>query len=559
MCSPHEKQLSGAFVGQLPSSLCPESQRAKSIFTGSSSFAVLERLRILIQNRNTNVGATEEGNNCSPERQPATFSASATEGGQRTGSRPRSPTRGLEKSPTRSRAFHFCRASRDTSISDGEKVRTFWTCCSNCKISPQGFKPQAEKQQTKPCSKSDQMDNYSKQANSFAISVATESTNTRRSDTTISTADTVDSTCLSFISAESEQPSHLLDVEAIVTLMEYAHREDKQFLDNHEENIGFLRAISASCVAAQKSGQDTLDLPYTKNQLTEALVMVMETLPSHSVPSFILSCSMLAVYNLSKMKPPLASELETGILRLALHGIFSMETQTTDPHSVALYRSSFDTMDIMLKGLLSETPTTSHLLFILEHVNFWIRSQDPQERFRAINCSISLLRHVNQQSDFEKSGGLPGLGHQVAQFAVCITDSVEEVSYQARDAISCLYQFLLNHMGLSMMEAGELWCQETEDKKMLAYLDACRVGELFRNIFTEGQKRAFLQTSLLAIYDPLMRISQAGILLVYSLLGKTAELMQKSAEDVEKEIYKQLHKLRILREVPEALQNFLPN
>ncbi|XP_039190309.1 uncharacterized protein LOC120304155 isoform X2 [Crotalus tigris] len=520
----------------------------------------LERLRILIQNRNANVGTPEEGNNCNLDRRPATSSGSATQGGQRLGSRQRSPARGLEKSPTRSRAFHFCRANRDSSISDGEKVRTFWTCCSNCKISPQGFKPQAEKQQTKPCSKSERMENYSKQAhNSFAISLATESTNTRRSDTTISTTDTMDSTCLSFISAESEQPNNMLDVEAIVTLMEYAHRHDKQFLDNHEENIGFLRAISASCVAAQKCGQDTLDLPYTKNQLTEALVMVMETLPSQSVPSFVLSCSMLAVYNLSKMKPPLASELETGILRLALHGIFSMETQTTDVHSVALYRSSFDTMDIMLKGLLSETPTISHLLFILEHVNFWIRSQDPQERFRAINCSISLLRHVNQQSNFEKTGELSGLGHQVAQFAVCITDSVEEVSYQARDAISCLYQLLLNHMGLSTTEAGELWCQETEDKKMLAYLDACRVGELFRNIFTEGQKRAFLQTSLLAMYDPLMRISQAGILLVYSLLGKTAELMRESAEDVEKEIYKQLHKLRILREVPEALQSFLPN
>ncbi|XP_032069710.1 uncharacterized protein LOC116506167 [Thamnophis elegans] len=381
----------------------------------------------------------------------------------------------------------------------------------------------------------------------------------RRSDTTISTTDTVDSTCLSFISAESEQPNHLLDVEAIVTLMENAHRDDKQFLDNHEENISFLRAISASCVAAQKCGQDTLDLPYSKNQLTEALVMVMETLPSHSVPSFILSCSMLAVYNLSKMKPSLASDLETGILRLALHGIFSMETQTTEPHSVALYRSSFDTLDMMLKGLLSEAPTISHLLFILEHINFWIRSQDPQERFRAINCSISLLRHVNQQSNFEKSGELPGLGHQVAQFAVCITDSVEEVSYQARDAINCLYQLLLNHMGFSTTEPIELWCQETEDKKMLAYLDACRVGEIFKNIFTEDQKRAFLQTSLLAMYDPLMRISQAGILLVYSLLGKTAELMRESAEDVEKEIYMQLHKLRILREVPEALQNFLPN
>lgn len=145
----------------------------------------LERLRILIQNRNANVGAPEEGNNCNLDRRPATSSGPATQGSQRMGSPQRSPARGLEKSPARSRAFHFCRANRDNSISDGEKVRTFWTCCSNCKISPQGFKPPTEKQQTKPCSKSERMENYSKQAhNSFAISLATESTNTRRSDTT---------------------------------------------------------------------------------------------------------------------------------------------------------------------------------------------------------------------------------------------------------------------------------------------------------------------------------------------------------------------------------------
>ncbi|KAM6467926.1 maestro heat-like repeat-containing protein family member 7 isoform 1-T1 [Liasis olivaceus] len=504
------------------------------------------------------MGAPEEGNNPIPDRQPATSSGSLSQGSQRMEVH-RSPTRSLEKPPTRPRAFHFCRASRDNSIGDGEKVRTFWTCCSNCKISPQGFKPQAEKQQSKSCSKSERLDVYSRPRNSNAISIATDSMNTGGSETAVSSADTLDSTCQSFMSAELDQPSTILDVEAIVNLMECAHSENKQFLDNHEENIGFLRAVSASCVAAQKCGQDTLDLPYTKNELTEALVMVMETLPNHSVPSFILSCSMLAVYNLSKMKPPLASELETGVLRLSLHGVFSMETQAGDAHSMALYRSSFDTMDIMLKGLLSEAPTISHLLFMLEHINFWIRSQDPQERFRAIKCSVSLLRHAIQQSNFEKSGELPALGHQVAQFAVCITDSVEEVSYQAREAISYLYQLLLNQMGLSTREAGELWCQESEDKKMLAYLDACRVGELFRNIFTEDQKRAFLQTSLLAMYDPLMRISQAGILLVYSLLGKAAELMQELAEDVEKEIYKQLHKLRILREVPEALQSLFPN
>ncbi|XP_061488450.1 maestro heat-like repeat-containing protein family member 7 [Rhineura floridana] len=525
---------------------------------------MLQRLWALIQSRNANVGPTdEESSSSTPEGDPAVSLVALPTARQHMAFH--SPqtigpkSKDQKKAPSKRWGFRLCRGDKDISVGGGENIRPLWDCCGNCKISPQSYKPLEEKQEPEPHCKMDRLDVHSTTIQHSAIlSITPESTNTIGSGTAVSSADSLDTTIQTVPSFHSNR-TNIIDIDIIINAMECANSGEKDFLNNNNENISFLRAISTCCVTAHKCGEDTLDLPYTKDELTEVLVMVMETLPVHSVPSFVLSCSMLTVYNLSKMKPPLDPQLESGVLRLALHGIFNMETDSGNPHSQALYRSSTDTMEIMLKGLLSEDPTTSHLLFILEHINFWIHSSDTQERSRAINCSTSLLRHALRLSDFDKSGELPALGHHVAQFGICITDPLEDVSCQARLTINCLYELLLHQMGLSMSEAGELWCPKSEDKKMLAYMDSCRVGELFRKIFTEDQKRTFLQTSLLSIFSPQMRISQAGILLVYSLLGKANEIMGDKAEDIENKVYEQLHKIRILREVPEGLQGFRPS
>nr|XP_020646785.1 maestro heat-like repeat-containing protein family member 7 isoform X2 [Pogona vitticeps] len=531
---------------------------------------MLERLRILIQNRNATVGSPEEGKSCGPERGPAVSSSSLPKCGQST-SFCRTQTiiqesKGQSKTPSKLWGFSFCRANKEVSIGDGEKVRALWDCCKNCKISPHSSKPPEGKPPLPPPlppppqlgSRPNRLEAHSWMTHHSATLSNITADSSALSDTAASTVDTLDSATTSIPSIHSGQDS-LLDVEIIMNSMQCAHRGEKMAFNNSEENISFLRAISASCLEARKSGKDTLDLPYTKAELAEALVMVMETLPGHSVPSGTLSYSMVTAYNLSKIKPPLDSELESCILRLALHGIFSMEIEQESSHSQALYKSSSDTMETMLKGLLYEVPTTSHLLFILKHINFWIHSPDVQERARAMRCSTVLLQYAIQLPDFQKTGELPALGYQVAQYGICITDPLEDVNHQAREAIKCLYQLLLHHMGLSPKEGGELWCRQSEETKLQAYMDTCRVGELFRKIFTEDQKRTFLQTSLLSMYDPLRRRSEAGVLLGYSLLGKADRLMGDKAEDMERNIYEQLFKLRTLRQVPEALQSIIPS
>ncbi|CAM5176797.1 unnamed protein product [Eretmochelys imbricata] len=50
-------------------------------------------------------------------------------------------------------------------------------------------------------------------------------------------------------------------------------------------------------------------------------------------------------------------------------------------------------------------------------------------------------------------------------------------------------------------------------------------GRVFGKFFSIRQRRSFVQTALLAIHDPLLRVSQAGLVLVYSLLGEAQQLM----------------------------------
>ncbi|XP_053125269.1 uncharacterized protein LOC128333614 [Hemicordylus capensis] len=217
--------------------------------------------------------------------------------------------------------------------------------------------------------------------------------------------------------------------------------------------------------------------------------VVMEKSPVQSGPTILLLYAMAAVSRLSKIKPPTDPELESAILRFAVRGV--IEVQAGHVHKQALHKLAADNLELMLRGFLSEAPTTQHLLSLLEN-----------------------------------SAELPSFGHNVPKLGICIMDSRRDVSRYAREGIYRLLEVLLHHKGQSSKEAGELGSQRwQQDERILAYLNTARVGEVFREIFNKDQRRSFLRTTLWAIDHPLHRIEEAGQILLYSLLGKADALM----------------------------------
>ncbi|XP_065420759.1 maestro heat-like repeat family member 5 [Chrysemys picta bellii] len=112
---------------------------------------------------------------------------------------------------------------------------------------------------------------------------------------------------------------------------------------------------------------------------------------------------MAAVCSLSKLKPPLALELESRLLRALLYSVFAMGTGQDATHFQALYNTYLQGLDTMLRCLLTETPTTDKLQHLLEHVHFWLQSENTQERVRAIRCSAALLQFATSLPGFDVS------------------------------------------------------------------------------------------------------------------------------------------------------------
>ncbi|XP_037735828.1 uncharacterized protein LOC119563855 [Chelonia mydas] len=180
----------------------------------------------------------------------------------------------------------------------------------------------------------------------------------------------------------------------------------------------------------------------------------------------------------------------------------------------------------MLGNLLAESPDTDWLHYILEQTNYWIVSRVSQERGRAIRSSTALLRFTITLPEFDNSAEFPRMGHRGAQLALSIGHPAKDISRQARERVYRLYQLLLHQRGLTIHEAEDLWCWEWhQDSRLLGYRNTARVGEVFGKFFAEGQRRFFLRTAVLAINNPLLRVSQAGLVLAFSLLGEVQQLM----------------------------------
>ncbi|XP_039373537.1 maestro heat-like repeat-containing protein family member 1 [Mauremys reevesii] len=327
------------------------------------------------------------------------------------------------------------------------------------------------------------------------------------------------------------------------------------WVQDEGQQLRFLQAIYPSCLAAQDRGQDTLEPRCCKAAVVERIVELIEELPKDSSPSAILTNSLVAVGNLSTMKPALEPDLETHLLQAALRSVFTLGTEKDTINIQALHKVMPELLDAMLGNLLAESPDADRLRYILEHVNLWIVSRVSQERARAIRSSMALLRFAVTLPEFDISAEFPRMGHHVAQLALFVSDPDKDISRQAREGTYRLYQLLLQQRGLTIHEAEDLWCHDWhQDSRLLGYKNTARVGEVFGKFFSEGQRKYFLQIAMLAIHNRLLRVSQAGLLLTYSILGEAQQLLGDELEDVTAKVMCQLRIIRHLHQVPEALQ-----
>ncbi|XP_042309516.1 uncharacterized protein LOC121923287 isoform X2 [Sceloporus undulatus] len=292
----------------------------------------------------------------------------------------------------------------------------------------------------------------------------------------------------------------------------------KKINKRKQEKLDFLRALSASCTEALEKGCNDLGLPHKKDELVEAIVVVMESLPVTAMPTPVLSCAMLALYHLSKFQPSLDRDLESHVLRLVLYYVFTMESTAVRSQDFCI--SSCLTLEVLLEGLLAGDATSAHLLFLIKHINFWLESSGNKEKMRALTCASALIGHAIYVLGPKTSEKHPEWGSLVCQYKLHVASSNPVVSQAAREVLSSLYKFFLHQRGLSQILSKDLWCQEDCGTEMLGYIDTCMAAEAFSEILNQAQKAEMIKTAWLASYNFWLTTSVPGILILYALVGK---------------------------------------
>ncbi|XP_044870797.1 uncharacterized protein LOC123369352 isoform X2 [Mauremys mutica] len=248
--------------------------------------------------------------------------------------------------------------------------------------------------------------------------------------------------------------------------------------------------------------------------------------------------------------PDLSNELEDAILD-------QMSRQRRDPNTVvrwlalkgllnlalhpekALHNHYSRSLDTILRGRLTETPTMDKLQHLLEHVHPSLQSKNTQERARAVQTSTALLKFATSLPVFDTSSAFSKAGEFVLQLGLYISHPADDISRQARGGICWLHWLLLQKRGLNTSEAPELWFRVgLHDPKHPGYRNLARVGEVFGELFMEDQKISFLQAGLLAIHLSLLYVIQ----------------LLEDEGDITANIMVQLFNIRCLRQVPKALQ-----
>ncbi|KAL8181142.1 UNVERIFIED_CONTAM: hypothetical protein K2H54_048494, partial [Gekko kuhli] len=162
----------------------------------------------------------------------------------------------------------------------------------------------------------------------------------------------------------------------------------------------------------------------------------------------------------------------------------------------------------MLLALLTEDPSASHWLALLDQISYWLRVQWPAPRARASAFLAHLLKDATRLPAFNTIGEDPAFGGLVAKLAVSLADPDAVVREKAREVISQLLQLLLCQQGLKGKKKRTTikWEEDPQRPWRESYLHLTSMAE-----------HATLEDAL-SLARPWVR--EGGLVLLYTHLGQ---------------------------------------
>ncbi|XP_072459006.1 maestro heat-like repeat family member 5 isoform X2 [Notamacropus eugenii] len=194
---------------------------------------------------------------------------------------------------------------------------------------------------------------------------------------------------------------------------------------------------------------------YTFKQLPcliDCILISIQKEPRELFDTYFQQKSLQVISTLSSLQPCLSTKVKTKVLNTCFGSLFmlpaterlaiSLPHQEPPRDVKSLYDKTMENLDQLLQCFLSEQQTMEELQFLLEHFEPWLMSNEPHERFRALQTALKLLQYSQENLNLISETSLAMMGHQLALFSLLWRDESEENQFCARQCILLLIQLL---------------------------------------------------------------------------------------------------------------------
>ncbi|XP_074978768.1 maestro heat-like repeat-containing protein family member 7 [Caretta caretta] len=260
-----------------------------------------------------------------------------------------------------------------------------------------------------------------------------------------------------------------------------------------------------------------------------------------SLTSGVRQQAMLAVMELSKVKPLLRGMELSSLLTVCFSSVFSLPpAETNQGLEAALYNNTLNTMDELLKALVceDEKPNLVVLQNIVEVLLPWTASKEVHVRLRAMGRITRLTKFISGQHKFKGVEEFRVLGQLVGCLTLCSAEQEQEICRSAMEGLHHLYAFMLRQKCTMLANQSAEYLQVLREWRaentfwVTWFTNTSNIAMMFGKYFNPSERMDFLLTAIEGMRDTSVHDSVAARHMLHVILWVPSPSLERVSEAV---------------------------
>ncbi|CAM5172903.1 unnamed protein product [Eretmochelys imbricata] len=335
-----------------------------------------------------------------------------------------------------------------------------------------------------------------------------------------------------FMGPDSQEKETLDYINAFLKGNEQEEAKKLEFLD---------RVITISRAALTRHPEQNLAAFLCKALLVEKIKELIDLESVDSLTSGVRQQAMIAIMELSKVKPLLQGMELSSLLTICFSSVFSLPpAETNQGVEAALYNNTLNTMDELLKALVCEEEKRNLVVLqnIVEVLLPWTASKEVHVRLRAVGRITWLTKFISGQHKFKGVEEFRVLGQLVGCLTLHCAEQEQEICRSAMEGLHHLYAFMLWQKRTTLAKQSAEYLQVFREWRaentfwVTWFTNTSNIAMMFGKYFNPSERMDFFLTAIEGMRDTSVHDSVAARHMLHVILWVPSPSLERVSEAV---------------------------